>query len=94
MDIYVGNLAPEITKEDLRKVFESFGRVEIVSIIEDKFSGKSKGFGFVEMSNKTEAQAAITGMNGKKLKGRTLKVRNVHPRSGDRRKNSGGRRSL
>jgi RNA recognition motif-containing protein len=87
MNIYVGNLSYEITEEDLRLAFEQFGTVESVNIIKDKFSGQSKGFGFVEMTSKTEGQAAIEGLNGKEKKGRTLKVNEARPRS---EKGSGG----
>ncbi|MCK5534560.1 RNA-binding protein [bacterium] len=94
MDIYIGNLPKEITEEDLQKTFEPFGEVEIISIIKDKLTGKSKGFGFVEMSSRAEGQVAIKSMNGKKLKKRKLIVREVLNRSGERRKSSNGRRHL
>ena len=81
MNIYVGNLSYEITEEDLRLAFEQFGTVESVNIIKDKFSGQSKGFGFVEMTSKTEGQSAIDGLDGKEKKGRTLKVNEARPRS-------------
>jgi RNA recognition motif-containing protein len=81
VNIYVGNLSREVTEEDLRKAFEAFGQVASVAIIKDKYSGQSRGFGFVEMSDKTEAQSAITGLNGKELKGRTLNVNEARPRS-------------
>lgn len=81
MNIYVGNLSREVTEEDLRQAFEAFGQVAAVSIIKDKFSGESRGFGFVEMHAKAEAQSAITGLNGKELRGRTLKVNEARPRS-------------
>ncbi|MFQ6618899.1 MAG: RNA recognition motif domain-containing protein [Fidelibacterota bacterium] len=90
MNIYVGNLSPEVTEEDLRKSFETFGQVASVTIIKDKFSGESRGFGFVEMPAKAEAQSAITGLNGKELKGRMLNVNEARPRSEGRR--GGGRR--
>jgi RNA recognition motif-containing protein len=90
MNIYVGNLSYEATEEDLKQAFEGFGQVESVNIIKDKYSGESKGFGFVEMPAKAEAQSAIEGLNGKELKGRTLKVNEARPRSQDRR--GGGRR--
>ena len=80
MNIYVGNLSRETAEEDLRKAFEAFGEVTKASVITDKFSGESKGFGFVEMANKTEAMAAIAGMNGKELHGRTLNVSEARPR--------------
>lgn len=96
MNIYVGNLARDVTEEDLRQAFETYGQVTSVKIITDKYSGVSRGFGFIEMPTKSEAQAAIAGLNGKELKGRTLTVNEARPRregrrSGDRR--GGGRRS-
>ncbi len=81
MNIYVGNLSPEISEEDLREVFEAFGKVASVTIIKDKVSGESRGFAFVEMPAKAEAQSAITGLEGKEVKGRTLKVNETRPRS-------------
>ena len=74
MKIYVGNMSYEVQEDDLRQAFSEFGQVESVSIIMDKFSGKSKGFGFVEMATKEAGQAAIDGLNGKELKGRTVTV--------------------
>ncbi|MBM4241989.1 MAG: RNA-binding protein [Euryarchaeota archaeon] len=85
MNIYVGNLSREVTEEDLRQTFGAFGQVTSATIIKDKFSGESRGFGFVEMSVKAEAQAAITGLNGKELKGRALNVNEARPRSEGRR---------
>ncbi len=85
MNIYVGNMSREVTEDDLRQAFEAFGQVASVSIIKDKFSGESRGFGFAEMPTKAEAQSAITGLNGKELKGRTLTVNEARPRSEDRR---------
>ena len=81
MKIYVGNLSYEVTEEDIKQAFEPFGQVETVNIITDKFSGRSKGFGFVEMASKAEAQAAIEGMNGKDLKGRAVNVNEARPRT-------------
>ena len=95
MNIHVGNLAREPSEEELRKEFEQFGRVEAVRIITDRYSGVSKGFGFVEMPEKEEAQAAITGLHGKELTGRTLDVSEAHgPRDRGRsnRPYSGGGR--
>jgi len=92
MNIYVGNLSRDVTEEDLRQTFEAFGKVETVSIIKDKFSGESRGFGFVEMPAKDEAQSAITGLNGKELKGRPLKVNEARPRPQGRRGGGGGGR--
>jgi len=96
MNIYVGNLSSEATEEDLQQAFEAFGQVESVKIIKDRFSGESRGFGFVEMPAKGEAQSAIEGLNGKELKGQTLNVNEARPRSEARRGGGGrggGRRS-
>jgi RNA recognition motif-containing protein len=84
MNIYVGNLSYETTEEDLQQAFEGFGQVESVNIIKDKYSGRSKGFGFVEMPAKDEAQSAINELNDTELKGRTLKVNEARPRSESR----------
>ena len=81
MKIYVGNLASEVTEEELRQEFEAFGEVASVDIITDKYSGRPRGFGFVEMASVSEGQAAITGLNGKTLKERTLNVNVARPRS-------------
>ncbi len=81
MNIYVGNLPREATEDDLRQAFEAFGQVTSAKIITDKFTGDPRGFGFVEMSNSTEAQAALTGLDGKDLKGRTLRVNEARPRT-------------
>jgi len=85
MNIYVGNLSHEATEENLKAAFEVFGEVNTVRVIKDNFTGRSKGFGFVEMPDKAEAQAAIEGLNGKDLKGRSLNVSEARPRSGGRR---------
>ena len=87
MKIYVGNLSYGVTEEDLRQEFEAFGGVDSVSVITDKYSGRPKGFAFVEMSSVSEGQAAITGLNGKTLKERTLIVNTARPRTDNR---SGG----
>jgi RNA recognition motif-containing protein len=84
MNIYVGNLSYEVTEQELQRAFEAFGQVESVSIIKDKFSGRSKGFGFVEMPGKANAQSAINELNGKELKGRTLNVNEARPRTESR----------
>jgi len=81
MNIYVGNLSWELQEDDLKKAFEEFGQVTSATIIKDKFSGKSKGFGFVEMPEKNEAEAAIRGLNNKELKGRPLKVNEAKPKT-------------
>jgi len=90
MNIYVGNLAREATEEDLRKAFEAFGEVASAKIITDKFTGDPRGFGFVEMSNNSEAQSAISEPDGKDLKGRNLRVNEARPRRDDRRGGRGG----
>ncbi|UCG92785.1 MAG: RNA-binding protein [candidate division WOR-3 bacterium] len=94
MNIYVGNLSRDTTDSDLQKAFEAFGRVLSVTIVKDKFSGQSRGFGFVGMPNNKEAQAAIDGMNGKEFMGRALNVNEARPRPGHRggRKQGGGGR--
>ena len=84
MKIYVGNLAYEVTEDDLKLAFEEFGQVESVTIIKDKYSGQSKGFGFVEIASKDEGQSAIDGLNGKELKGRALNVNEARPRTENR----------
>lgn len=81
MNIYVGNLSRDVSDEELRKEFEPFGKVETVNIIKDKYSGQSRGFGFVEMPAKAEGQAAITGLKGKVVKGRTIDVSEARPRT-------------
>ena len=94
MKIYVGNLSYEVTEQDLRQEFEAFGAVDSVSVITDKYSGRAKGFAFVEMSSVSEGQAAITGLNGKTLKERTLTVNTARSRTDNRSGGSdGGRRS-
>ncbi|MBA7679843.1 hypothetical protein ES703_88148 [subsurface metagenome] len=92
MKIYVGNLSYDVTEEELRQEFEAFGGVESVSIITDKYSGRPKGFGFIEMASVSEGQAAITGLNGKTLKERTLNVNAARPRSDNRGGGFGGGR--
>ncbi len=84
MNIYVGNLSYDVTEEELRQEFVAFGEVASVNIIMDKYSGRPKGFGFVEMPSVSEGQAAITGLNGKTLKERTLTVNAARPRSDNR----------
>ena len=95
MKIYVGSLSYKATEEDLKKEFEGFGQVESVTIIKDRYSGESRGFGFVEMPNKDEAQSAIEGLNGRELKGRKISVNEARPRSegyrGGGRRGGGGR---
>ena len=89
MKLYAGNLSYEVTEEDLRQACEEFGQVETVTIIIDRDSGRSKGFGFVEMASKDEGQSAIDGLNGTELKGRAINVNEARPRTENR---GGGRR--
>jgi RNA recognition motif-containing protein len=92
MKIYVGNLPYEITEQELRQEFGTFGAVTSVNIITDKFSGRSRGFGFVEMAVVSEGQAAIAGLNGKALKDQTLIVNAARPPSESRGGGSYGNR--
>jgi cold-inducible RNA-binding protein len=96
MKIYVGNLSYDVTEEELRTEFTAFGKVDSVSMITDRDTGRSKGFAFVEMPIVSEGQAAITAMNGKSIKERTLIVNAARPREdkggsfGNRRSGGGG----
>lgn len=94
MNIYVGNLSWEVTEDELRQAFESFGQVTSVSIITDKYSGRSRGFGFIEMPTETEAKAAISGLNGTLLRDRAVNVSEARPHNEGRRTGwpGGGRR--
>jgi len=74
MNIYVGNLPYSVTDDDSREAFEAFGQVASANVIKDRYSNRSKGFGFVQMPESSEAEAAITALNGKELDGRTLNV--------------------
>jgi RNA recognition motif-containing protein len=87
MKIYVGNLSYDVTEDELAAEFGTFGKVESVAIPSDKFSGRPKGFAFVEMPAKPEAEAAIAGLNGKSLRERTIVVNEARPRPDNR---SGG----
>lgn len=89
MNIYAGNLLRDLSETELRAAFEAYGTVTTVSIIKDKFSGDSRGFGFVEMPDKAEAEKAISSLNRKDLKGRTLTVNEARPRT-DKPRNGGG----
>jgi RNA recognition motif-containing protein len=90
MNIYVGNLSFDVDEEELRNAFEEFGKVESVKVIKDKYSGQSRGFGFIEIADKAEAQSAVKGLNGKELKGRALSVNEARPRSEGRTSGRGG----
>lgn len=93
MNIYVGNLARQASEDDVRAAFKPFGEITSVSIIKDKFSGESKGFGFVEMPKKAEADAAMTALNGKDFMGNALTVNEARPKGegGSRGGFGGGR---
>ena len=80
MNIYTGNLSYQTTADDLREAFEAFGSVTSVSVISDRETGQSKGFGFVEMANNAEADAAIKALNGRNMNGRTIKVNQAEAR--------------
>ena len=84
MRIYVGNLSYDLTEDELQQEFLTYGDVESVTILTDKFTGRPKGFGFVEMASKSEGEAAITGLNGKILKERTVVVNEARPRADNR----------
>jgi RNA recognition motif-containing protein len=88
MNIYVGNLAWAVTDDDLKEAFAPHGEVTSATIIKDKFTGQSRGFGFVEMPNNAEGQAAITALDGQDLKGRAIKVNEARPV--ERREDRGG----
>jgi RNA recognition motif-containing protein len=92
MNIYVGNLAYSVTEDDLRDAFAAYGEISSVSLITDKLSGQSKGFGFVEMPNNSEADAAIKALNETALKGRNMKVNQAKPRAERPPRGGGGRR--
>ncbi len=96
MNIYVGNLPFNTSEEDLRQIFAAYGQVDSAAIIKDKMTGRSRGFGFVEMANDAEAREAIAGLNGTEMDGRTLTVNEARPRTegggGGRRPGGGGNR--
>jgi RNA recognition motif-containing protein len=103
MNIYVGNLSFQTSEDDLRRAFEAYGQVSSASIIKDKYSGESRGFGFVEMGTDSEAASAIEALNGTDLGGRAIVVNEARPRTeggrgggggygGERRRGGGGGR--
>jgi RNA recognition motif-containing protein len=92
MNIYVGNLSFDVSGDDLREIFEKFGEVTEARLIIDKFSGKSKGFGFIEMPSKQEAEKAIEEMNGEEFKERVLSVSEAKPKTDRRRRGRSGAR--
>ena len=83
MNIYCGNLSFELTEDDLRAAFEAFGEVKSVAIIQDKFTGKSRGFGFVEMASREAGEKAIAELDGQELKDRAVRVNEARPRNRD-----------
>ena len=88
MKIYVGNLPHDVSEINLRQAFEAFGQVNSVTIVKDRYSGQPRGFGFVEMLDQTEAQAAIQNLNGKELLGQRVNVNEARPRT-DRGRSGG-----
>jgi len=90
MNIYVGNLSSNVTDETIREAFESFGQVTSAKVIKDKYTGQSRGFGFVEMVEQTQAQTAIKSLNGKELLGKEVSVSEARPRR-DEGRTGGGR---
>ncbi len=90
MKIYVGNLSPEAKDETIREAFESFGEVTSARVINDKYTGQSRGFGFVEMTTQSQAETAIKSLNGKELLGKQISVSEARPRPSKGRA-SGGR---
>jgi RNA recognition motif-containing protein len=80
MKIYVGKLSLKVNEDDLKQAFEAYGKVEEVKVIKDKYTGESRGFAFIEMPAKAEALSAISGLNGKELKGDTIVVNEARPR--------------
>ncbi len=94
MNIYIGNMSFDTTEDQLRQAFEGFGEVSTVSIITDRYTGEPRGFAFVEMAEKSEAIAAISGLNGQELNGRELNVNEAKPRAqgggGGGNRNGGG----
>lgn len=90
MNIYVGNLSFNTDNDSLREAFAAFGAVDDARVVQDRDTGRSRGFGFVEMPNRQEAQAAIQALDGKDLDGRTLKVNEARPKEGGSRGGGGG----
>jgi RNA recognition motif-containing protein len=90
MNLYLGNLLRDVTEAELRELFEPFGKIDKVSVIKDKFSGVSKGFGFIEMPVKEEAEAAIKALHRQPFKGQSMDITEARPRD-DRKRSFGGR---
>ncbi len=92
MNIYAGNLSYDVTEEDLQTAFAAHGQVESVNVIKDRFSGESRGFGFVEMPSKEEGMAAIEALNGTQIKGKSITVNEARPKNNDRDRGGRGNR--
>jgi RNA recognition motif-containing protein len=92
MNLFVGNLSHGVSEDDLRAEFQAFGEIKSIQIIKDKFSGESKGFGFVEMPKKEEAEAAMKALNGKTLDNKSIVVNEARPREERGSGGGGGRR--
>ena len=90
MDIYVGNLAYSTNDESLKDAFSVYGEVTSARVVTDRMTGRSKGFGFVEMPDRTQAQAAIDALNGKDIDGRALRVNESQPKPREERRGGGG----
>jgi len=90
VNIYVGNLSYDVNEDELRQAFAAFGEVASVSIPVDRYSGRPRGFAFVEMPEKSAGEAAIAGLNSKPIKGRTVVVSEARPRNDDRNRSFGG----
>ncbi|MEJ2053580.1 MAG: RNA-binding protein [Calditrichaceae bacterium] len=89
MNLYVGNLSSDVTDDDLRKAFEVYGAVKSATVIKDRYTGESRGFGFVEMNVKSEGLEALTGLNGQELKDKNLIVSEARPKRDNRNRNQG-----
>jgi RNA recognition motif-containing protein len=94
MNLYVGNLSYRVSEDQLRDAFEQYGSVSSCTIIKDKMTGQSKGFGFLEMPDSAEAEAAITGLNGRELQGRRVNVNEARPRPSGGPSQGGYRRAV
>ncbi|MEN9935610.1 MAG: rna binding protein [Chloroflexota bacterium] len=93
MNLFVGNLSQNVMEEDLRRVFEQFGKIRSVTVVRDRFSGDSRGFGFVEMASRQEGLAAIGGLAGQELMGQLMRINEAQPRADDRKRGERGRKS-
>ena len=90
MNIYVGNLSRDVVDDDLLQAFKEFGEVKTAAVLKDRYTGEARGFGFVEMPNKEEAQKAIQALNSKELKGRHMIVNEARPPKDKKRSGGGG----